>query len=168
MAAKKAATKKKATASAKSSVAKKSSLTKKAAPKKPAPKKPAKPAPKYSRRKDFGGPIESYISMLDGEKRAIAEQLRTIVRKAAPGAEEQLKWGMPVYSKDGLLCYFRAFGGHVSFGFYDHTDVLEDPERVLEGTGKGAHVKLRYPDDVNPQRFEMWVRAVAEKNARGA
>jgi hypothetical protein len=132
----------------------------------PAKKKAAVPAKKHGRRKDFGGPIESYISTLIGEQRDIGERLRTIIKKAAPGAEEQLKWGMPVYSKDGLLCYFRAFGGHVSFGFYDHVDVLQDPERVLEGTGKGAHVKLRHVDDVNPARFEAWVRAVAAKNAQ--
>lgn len=132
--------------------------------KRPAAKK-TKRAAEYGRRRDFGGPIESYISTLEGEKRAIAEKLRTIVKKAAPGAEEQLKWGMPVYSKDGLLCYFRAFGNHVSFGFYDHQDVLADPEGVLEGTGKGAHVKYRFLDDINPARVEAWVRAVAAKNA---
>ncbi len=154
--------------------AKRTGSTKKAATKKASAKKaPAKKASskravdlaKHGKRKDFGGPIESYISTLDSEARAIAEKLRTIVRKAAPGSDEMLKWGMPVYSKDGLLCYFRAFGGHVSFGFYDHRDALEDPEGLLEGTGKGAHIKLRYLDDVNPTRFEGWVRTIAAKNA---
>lgn len=132
--------------------------------KKTAKKKKAEPA--YGRRKDFGGPIESYIATLQGEQREIAERLRTIIKKAAPGAEEQLKWGMPVYSKDGLLCYFRAFSGHVSFGFYDHRDALVDPRRVLEGTGKGAHVKLRFLDDVEPARFEAWIKTVAARNAK--
>lgn len=147
--------------------AKRTGATKKTAVKK-APAKNAKRAAelaKYGKRKDFGGPIESYISTLDGERRAIAEKLRAIVKKAAPGSDEMLKWGMPVYSKGGLLCYFRAFGGHVAFGFYDHRDLLEDPEGLLEGTGKGAHIKLRYLDDVNPARFEGWVRTVAAKNA---
>lgn len=155
MATKKAA---KRTGATKKAATKKAATTKKAAPKRPA-------AIKRPVRKDYGGPIESYISTLDGERRAIAEKIRSIVKKAAPGSEEMLKWGMPVYSKDGLLCYFRAFGGHVSFGFYDHRDLLEDPEGLLEGTGKGAHIKLRYLDDVNPARFERWVRTVAAKNA---
>jgi hypothetical protein len=129
-------------------------------------KQPRASASGYSRRKDFGGPIESYISTLKGEQREIADRLRTIIKKAAPGAEEQLKWGMPVYSKNGLLCYFRAFANHVSFGFYDHRDVLQDPRGVLEGTGKGAHVKLRFVDDVEPARFDAWIRAVAARNAQ--
>jgi len=142
---------------------KKAASTKKTAA---APKKRAAAVARPTKRKDFGGPIESYISTLTGEQHAIAEKLRNIVKKAAPGAEEMLKWGMPVYSKDGLLCYFRAFGGHVSFGFYDHREVLNDPERMLEGTGKGAHIKLRYLDELNPARIEAWVRAVAARNAR--
>ncbi len=139
--------------------------TKRTGRKKTAVAKKKAAAPQYTKRKDFGGPIESYISTLQGEHRAIAEQLRTLIKKAAPGADEMLKWGMPVYSKDGLLCYFRSFGGHVSFGFYDHREVLEDPERLLEGTGKGAHIKLRYLDEVNAPRFEKWIRAVAARNA---
>lgn len=133
--------------------------------KKPVKKAQAKKSTAYGKRRDFGGPIESYISTLVGDQRAIAERLRAIIKKVAPGAEEQLKWGMPVYSKGGLLCYFRAFGGHVSFGFYDHRDALDDPRRVLDGAGKGAHVKLRHLDEIDQPRIETWIRAVSARNA---
>jgi hypothetical protein len=145
---------------------KRAAASRTAAKKTPAKKTPAKKTPpkKHGRRRDFGGPIESYISTLEGEQRDIAAKLRTIVRKAAPGAEEVLKWGMPVYELDGLLCYFRAFQGHVSFGFYDHAGLLDDPDRTLEGTGKGAHVKLRSLGDIDAGRIAGWVRIVAARN----
>lgn len=37
------------------------------------------------------------------------------IRKAAPGAEEGLKWGMPAFSYKRILVTFKAFKNHIGF-----------------------------------------------------
>lgn len=41
-------------------------------------------------------------------------QLRSVIRRVAPQAEEKLSYGMPYYSFGGRLVYFAAFRDHVS------------------------------------------------------
>jgi uncharacterized protein YdhG (YjbR/CyaY superfamily) len=41
-------------------------------------------------------------------------QLRQVMRRVAPKAEETISYGMPYYSYHGRLVYFAAFRDHVS------------------------------------------------------
>ena len=86
------------------------------------------------------------------------EELRALVMRAAPGASESIKWGMPVFSLNGLLCYLRPTSAYVRFGFYGHAIHFDDPEGVLEGTGVAMrHVKIRSAADIRPALFTQWV-----------
>ena len=63
-------------------------------------------------------------------------------------------------------CYIMPHARWVNLGFYKGAD-LDDPERVLEGTGaKLRHIKVRSVDDVDTPQVEALVRqAVAERKA---
>ncbi|MCU0420235.1 MAG: DUF1801 domain-containing protein [Cyclobacteriaceae bacterium] len=41
------------------------------------------------------------------ERRLTAEVLREIIFAQVKGVQEQMKWGCPFYSKDGMLCYIN-------------------------------------------------------------
>ena len=41
--------------------------------------------------------------------------MRSCIRKAAPGAEEGLKWGMPAFSYQRILVTFAAHKHHIGF-----------------------------------------------------
>lgn len=41
--------------------------------------------------------------------------MRACIRKAAPGAKESLKWGMPAFSYRRILVTFAAFKHHIGF-----------------------------------------------------
>ena len=41
--------------------------------------------------------------------------MRACIRKAAPGATESLKWGMPAFSGRRILVMFAAFKHHIGF-----------------------------------------------------
>lgn len=112
--------------------------------------------------------IQAYLDALDDSQREIVLALRRIVLAAAPGAEEEIKWGRPVYSKGGMLCYVQAGRSHVTFGLARGAE-LADPDGVLEGTGKLLrHAKVRTKADIRKDLFAGWVRESAALNAAGA
>jgi uncharacterized protein YdhG (YjbR/CyaY superfamily) len=59
--------------------------------------------------------ISEYIQAAPKEAREKLRQIRGCIRKAAPGAEESLKWGMPAFSSRRILVTFAGFKHHVGF-----------------------------------------------------
>lgn len=125
----------------------------------PPPKKtPQEKAQPYARRADLGETADAYYAAIPAPFRSLAARIRKIVRGAAPDASEAIKWGMPVYTLRGLLCYVRFQSTYLSLGFYEAGTSLTDPDGILEGTGKGMrHVKVRGPKDVRADLFARWV-----------
>lgn len=58
--------------------------------------------------------VTEYLAAADKRARPRLRELRTIVRAAAPGAVESLKWGMPAHSYKRILVMYAAFKNHVS------------------------------------------------------
>ena len=60
--------------------------------------------------------VGTYIAEFDGETRRRLEQMRQIVRSAAPEAEESIAYGMPAYKLHGKpLVYFAGYKNHIGF-----------------------------------------------------
>jgi hypothetical protein len=145
---------------------------KKVAAKKPAAKKPAakKAAPVakkgMAQRADLGAPADGYFSAQPAEKRALLEQLRALVKKAAPGAHESIKWGVPFYEKGGSLCSLAAFKNHISLNLFVPPAVLEDPHGKLEGSGTAMRqLKVRSAADIDAASIQRCVKAAAAHRA---
>ena len=95
----------------------------------------------------------------------IAFALRAIVKEAAPKAEESIKWGMPVYMSDGLLCSIMAAKEHVSFIFYNGIG-LSDPKGFLEGSGKKMKsIKFHELKEVKITILRSWIKQAVKINA---
>ncbi len=58
--------------------------------------------------------VAEYIASADPLARRRLREMRKIVRAAAPGAVESLKWGMPAHSYQRILVMYAAFKNHVS------------------------------------------------------
>ena len=59
--------------------------------------------------------IGEYIEAAPAEAQGNLSQLHEIIRKAAPGAKEALKWSMPAYSYQKILVTFAIFKHHIGF-----------------------------------------------------
>lgn len=59
--------------------------------------------------------VTEYINAAPKEARKKLREMRTCIRKAAPGATEGLKWGMPAFSYQRILVTFAAFKNHIGF-----------------------------------------------------
>jgi hypothetical protein len=152
-AAKKPATKKPVRKAAKKPVAKKPVA------KKPVARKSAAKKPVAKQRADLGAPIDGYLARQAPAQRAILEALRRLVREVAQDASESIKWGMPFYMVTGAnLCVLAAHKAHVAITFFAPPEVFEDPEHLLEGTGKtGRHLKIRTPADLRTDQIRGWI-----------
>ena len=59
--------------------------------------------------------IAEYINAAPKGARKKLRKMRACIRKAAPGAEESLKWGMPAFSYRRILVTFAAHKHHIGF-----------------------------------------------------
>lgn len=58
--------------------------------------------------------IDEYIARFSEETRKILQQVRLTVRKAAPGAEETISYGMPAFRyKNRIIIYFAGYKNHI-------------------------------------------------------
>ena len=104
------------------------------------------------------------MAELAPEKRRVAEALRKLILEADAQFQESVKWGNPVYEKEGRVCYIADMGRYMNLGFFQGAK-LTDPEGRIEGTGKGMrHIKIRSLDDITQPQFSSWVREAVALN----
>jgi uncharacterized protein YdhG (YjbR/CyaY superfamily) len=58
--------------------------------------------------------VAAYIEAATPEARKRLREMRACLRKAAPGAAEDLKWSVPAFSYQRILFTYAAFKKHVS------------------------------------------------------
>lgn len=82
--------------------------------------------------------IDEYISAFPKETQQLLEQIRITIRKAAPGAEEAIKYAIPTFVLNGNLVHFAAFKNHI--GFYPVPSGLKAFKKELSiyKQGKGS------------------------------
>ena len=88
--------------------------------------------------------IEEYIEAAPEEVQEKLQQMHKCIRKAAPGAKEELKWSMPAYSYNRILVTFAVFKHHI--GFYPTPSAVEAFAKSLTkyATAKGS---IQFPLD---------------------
>lgn len=118
-------------------------------------------------RADYGNKAAGWFAALDGSIAPLAEDLRALIQKTVPEATECIKWGTPNYEKDGGICSIRSGKGFVALQFGPIGTSLEDPDGLLEGTGKAMrHVKIRAKTDLKKQLFTSWIKQAAKANLK--
>lgn len=82
--------------------------------------------------------VDAYIAAFPKEVQFLLNQMRSAVKKWAPGADESVSYGMPAYKYLGRpLVYFAAFEKHI--GFYatptGHEAFKKDLAKYKQGKG---------------------------------
>jgi len=57
--------------------------------------------------------VDEYIAVAAPAARPLLEEIRRVVRAAAPEAEELISYRMPAFRQHGILIYFAAFKQHI-------------------------------------------------------
>ena len=82
--------------------------------------------------------VNEYLATITPEKRSMLEELRQVIIKAAPKAEEVINYNMPAYKMNRVLVYFAAGKNHI--GFYPTPNPIKVFSKELSKykTSKGA------------------------------
>ena len=88
--------------------------------------------------------IKEYIEAAPAEIQSRLLQLHECITKAAPGAEEGLKWSMPAYSYKRILVTFAVFKHHI--GFYPTPSAINEFSKELTKY-KNAESSVQFPLD---------------------
>ena len=111
--------------------------------------------------------IDEYIAGFPRDIQEILGKIRMTIRKAAPDAEETIKYRMPTFTLTGNLVHFAAFKKHI--GFYPTPTGTEKFQKELS-VYKGAKGSVRFPLD-KPIPFNLISRIVkfrAKENSERA
>ena len=88
--------------------------------------------------------IDDYIGYFPPDVQLMLEKVRTAIRKAAPKAEEAIKYQMPTFVLNGNLIHFAGYKNHI--GLYPGSKPIEEFKDELSRyeTSKGT---IRLPLD---------------------
>ncbi len=113
-------------------------------------------------RADYGTAADAFFDSLEDAVAPLARELRSIIRRALPHTSESIKWGMPVYEQDGVICAIRPSSDYVALQFYSSGSKLSDPDGLLEGTGRRMrHIKIRSKSHIKKRLFTSWLKHAA-------
>lgn len=86
--------------------------------------------------------FDEYIARYPKDIRNILSRIRSIVRRAAPKAEEAVSYGIPTFKLNGNLVHFAAFKNHI--GFYPTPKGISDFKKELKPYEQ-AKGSIRFP-----------------------
>ncbi|MBN2086534.1 MAG: DUF1801 domain-containing protein [Anaerolineales bacterium] len=88
--------------------------------------------------------IDAYIKAYPKEVQIVLGKVRAVIRKAAPDAQEALKYGIPTFILNGNLVHFGGFAHHI--GFYPTPSGTSTFKKELAPYA-GAKGSIRFPLD---------------------
>ena len=88
--------------------------------------------------------VAEYINAAPKEAQKKLREMRACLRKAAPKAQESLKWGMPAFSHKRILFTYAGFKHHI--GFYPTPSAVRAFAKDLSEF-KAAKGSIQFPLD---------------------
>ncbi len=88
--------------------------------------------------------IDEYIADFPDDVQKSLEKVRTAIKRAAPRADEAIKYQMPTFVLNGNLIHFAGYKNHI--GLYPGSTPIEEFKNELAGytTSKGT---VQFPLD---------------------
>lgn len=88
--------------------------------------------------------VDEYIAAFPVDIQKILEEIRAVIKAAAPQAQEKISYQMPTFFLNGNLVHFAAFKNHI--GFYPTPSGIEAFQKELS-IYKGAKGSVQFPLD---------------------
>lgn len=88
--------------------------------------------------------IDAYIAGFEKAIQKRLQQVRATIKKAAPEAQEAIKYGMPAFILEGNLVYFAAFKNHLGFYALPSGNAAFQKQLAMYKVGKGS---IQFPHD---------------------
>jgi hypothetical protein len=110
--------------------------------------------------------IEARIKELSDWRGKTLARLRALIKQADPKVIEEWKWGIPVWSHNGIICTGETYKSAVKLTFAKGAS-LKDPAKLfnssLEGKVRRA-IDFHEGDQINTTAFKTLIRGAAALN----
>jgi uncharacterized protein YdhG (YjbR/CyaY superfamily) len=100
--------------------------------------------------------IDDYIAGFPREVQEKLQQIRQVIKKVAPEAQETIKYAMPTFTLQGNLVYFAGFKNHIGFYGIPNGNAALQKELSAYKQGKGS---IQFPLD-QPMPLDLIARMV--------
>ena len=114
--------------------------------------------------------ISKRIAALGDWRGKTLSRMRTLVKEADPDVAEERKWGVPVWSHDGIICTGEAYKSVVKLTFAKGA-ALKDPARLFNSSLGGnvrRAIDIHEGEKVDARAFKALVTAAVAANTSGA
>ena len=113
--------------------------------------------------------ISKKIAELADWRGETLSRMRELIKEADPDVVEEWKWGIPVWSHDGIICTGESYKNVVKLTFAKGAS-LKDPARLfnssLDGNVRRA-IDIHEGEEVDESAFKELVRRAAALNSSG-
>ena len=110
--------------------------------------------------------IDQRIKDIGGWRGEVMSRMRALILEAAPGAIEEWKWGIPVWSHAGIICTGETYKTIVKLTFAKGASI-EDPSRLfnasLDGNVRRA-IDIHEGDKIDGKALKSLIRAAVALN----
>lgn len=101
--------------------------------------------------------VSEYIENAPLEQKEIMNILRHLIHQNIQDVVEDFKWNRPIFKTTKEFAYFLANKNYLTLGFTKNFEKLDDPNKILEGTGKTMrHIKLKKTSDIDIELIKKW------------
>ena len=111
--------------------------------------------------------IDARITELGDWRGTMLAHVRKIIHKADPEIVEEWKWGIPVFSRGGVVCTGETYKQVVKLTFARGASI-DDPKKLfnssLEGNVRRA-IDLREGEKIDEAAFKQLIRAAVAANS---
>jgi hypothetical protein len=110
--------------------------------------------------------ISASIAALDDWRGQTLARIRALIKDADPEVVEEWKWGLPVWSHDGIVCTGETYKTAVKTTFARGA-ALPDPSRLFNSSLEGATrraIDFRAGDKIDERAFKALIRAAVALN----
>ncbi|MFT3724798.1 MAG: DUF1801 domain-containing protein [Hyphomonadaceae bacterium] len=121
--------------------------------------------------KDTGGAapeklIDAAIKELGDWRGETLGRIRALIRQADPDVVEEWKWGIPVWSHDGIICTGETYKAAVKTTFAKGASIA-DPSKLFNSSLEGATrraIDFRHGEKIDEKAFKALIRAAVAVN----
>ena len=110
--------------------------------------------------------IDARIAELGDWRGKTLARLRKLIKQADPDVVEEWKWGIPVWSHDGILCTGEVYKKVVKTTFAKGAS-LKDPKRLFNSSLEGGvrrAIDFHENDEIDEEALKALVRAAVAVN----
>jgi len=111
--------------------------------------------------------IDARIEELSDWRGEMLARIRALIKQADPEVVEEWKWGVPVWSHDGLICTGETYKNVVKMTFANGAS-LKDPSGLFNSSLGGKvrrAIDVHQGDKVDEQALKSLIRAAVKLNA---